>query len=104
MKKLLFIFAFAASALYVNSQKVTGCGFKVPPRSLLKTNFQSVYEAKQIINNMKDSIHWTENFSVKSKMVSAMLMQQLLIRYAGLFMTTTSWRILTHTLLPNGHQ
>lgn len=67
MKKLLFIFAFAASALYVNSQKVTGCGFKVPPRSLLKTNFQSVYEAKQIINNMKDSIHWTENFSVKEQ-------------------------------------
>lgn len=67
MKKLLFIIAFASSALYVNSQKVTGCGFKVPPRSLLKTNFQSVYEAKQIINNMKDSIHWTENFSVKEQ-------------------------------------
>lgn len=67
MKKMLFIIAFAASALYVNSQKVTGCGFKVPPRSLLKTNFQSVYEAKQIINSMKDSIHWTENFSVKEQ-------------------------------------
>ena len=67
MKKLFFFIAFVSSCLYTNGQKVTGCGFKVPPRSLLKTNFQSVYEAKQIINNMKDTIHWTENFSVKEQ-------------------------------------
>ena len=67
MKKLFFFIAFVSSYLYTNGQKVTGCGFKVPPRSLLKTNFQSVYEAKQIINNMKDTIHWTENFSVKEQ-------------------------------------
>ena len=51
----------------VGAQKVTGCGFKVPPRSLIKTNFQSVYEAKTILKNMLDSIQWKENFSVREQ-------------------------------------
>lgn len=49
------------------AQKVTGCGFKVPPRSLAKTNFQSVYEARDILNNMLDTINWKENFSIREQ-------------------------------------
>jgi hypothetical protein len=51
----------------LSAQKVTGCGFKVPPRSLIKTKFQSVYEAKSILKNMLDSIQWKENFSVREQ-------------------------------------
>jgi len=54
-------------ALSVNAQRVTGCGFKVPPRSVFKTKFQSVYEAKSILAAMLDSIKWKENFSVREQ-------------------------------------
>jgi hypothetical protein len=66
MKKLVFIF-FLVIAVSAEAQKITGCGFKVPPRSLIKTNFTSVYEAKDILNNMLDSIKWKENFNVKEE-------------------------------------
>lgn len=58
---------FAISAQNAFSQKVTGCGFKVPPRSLLKSQFNSVYEAKAILSAMLDSIQWQENFSVREQ-------------------------------------
>ena len=69
MRKNLFIvlisFLFAASS---NAQTgITGCGFKVPPRSLLKTSFQSVYEARDILKSMLDTIQWKENFSIKEQ-------------------------------------
>lgn len=52
----------------VNAQtKTTGCGFKVPPRSLIKPKFQSVYEARAILNAMLDTIQWQENFSVREQ-------------------------------------
>lgn len=54
-------------AFSVNAQKVTGCGFKVPPRSVFKTKFQSVYEAKSILAAMLDSINWQENFNVREQ-------------------------------------
>lgn len=60
-----FVFCLAAPAVY--AQKITGCGFKVPPRSLINTKFQSVYEAKAILNSMLDSIQWQENFSVREQ-------------------------------------
>lgn len=68
-KKFLIVLCFAlflaTSAAY--AQKVTGCGFKVPPRSLIKTKFQSVYEARAILNSMLDTIQWQENFSVREQ-------------------------------------
>ena len=71
MKKLLIGLCFAllliSSAAY--AQKVTGCGFKVPPRSLIKSKFQSVYEAKAILNSMLDTIQWQENFSIREQNV-----------------------------------
>ena len=66
MKKIILLCLLACS-MYVQAQKITGCGFKVPPRSLIKTNFASVYEAKTILNNMLDSINWKENFSVREE-------------------------------------
>ena len=50
-----------------DAQKITGCGFKVPPKSLFRTNFQSVYEAQAILKNMLDSINWKENFRVREQ-------------------------------------
>jgi hypothetical protein len=68
MKRLLLLPIIAFTVITANAQlKVNGCGFKVPPRSLLRTNFQSVYEAKQILQNMLDTIKWKENFSVKEQ-------------------------------------
>jgi hypothetical protein len=68
-KKLLLAVCFVCclSAPIVYAQKVTGCGFKVPPRSLLKTKFQSVYEARAILKGMLDTIQWKENFSVREQ-------------------------------------
>jgi hypothetical protein len=64
---LTVLLLFLASIFHVNAQKVTGCGFKVPPRSLLKSQFNSVYEAKAILNAMLDSIQWQENFSIREQ-------------------------------------
>lgn len=66
MKKLIILLLLAVS-ISAQAQKTTGCGFKVPPRSLLKTNFASVYEAKEILNNMLDSIKWKQNFNVREE-------------------------------------
>src|SRR4030095_5643640 len=61
---LCFIFLMASP---VFAQKVTGCGFKVPPRSLIKPKFNSVYEARDILRNMLESIQWQENFSIREQ-------------------------------------
>jgi hypothetical protein len=61
---------FCLAFLLINkadAQKITGCGFKVPPKSLFRTNFQSVYEAQAILKNMLDSINWKENFRVREQ-------------------------------------
>jgi len=70
MKKkflLAICLTFCLTVTVVYAQKVTGCGFKVPPRSLIKTKFQSVYEARAILNSMLDTIQWKENFSVREQ-------------------------------------
>lgn len=69
MKKyyLLAAAALCLSFTYVSAQKITGCGFKVPPRSLITSRFQSVYEAKDILKTMLDTIQWKENFSVREQ-------------------------------------
>lgn len=65
MKKLLLLL-FVAASFSSNAQKVTGCGFKVPPRSL-KSTFSSVYEARDIVNTMLQSISWKENFNIREQ-------------------------------------
>jgi len=69
--KMRFLFAIAMSLCVASSaihaQKVTGCGFKVPPRSLLNSKFQSVYEARDILKSMLENIQWKENFSIREQ-------------------------------------
>ncbi|HKO81394.1 MAG TPA: hypothetical protein VJU78_13405 [Chitinophagaceae bacterium] len=69
MKKFLIILCFTLflATIATYAQKVTGCGFKVPPRSLIKTKFQSVYEARDILKSMLDTIQWQENFSIREQ-------------------------------------
>ncbi len=67
MKKAILFSLVISVAVSANAQKLTGCGFKVPPRSYLKTNFSSVYEAKNILQNMLDTINWKENFSIREQ-------------------------------------
>jgi hypothetical protein len=56
---IIFAAAFA--------QRVTPCGYIIPPRSL-KSSFQSVYEAKQVVNTMLDVIDWkNQNFNLKEQ-------------------------------------
>ena len=59
---LLLVICFA----HAQTQRVTPCGYIIPPRSL-QSKFQSVYEAKQIVNNMLDSIRWKENFNLREQ-------------------------------------
>lgn len=68
-KKFLFTICivFCIGLFAGNAQKVTGCGFKVPPRSLIKPKFQSVYEARDILKSMLDNIQWKENFSIREQ-------------------------------------
>lgn len=67
MKHRFLLAAFCLLTVFSNAQKITGCGFKVPPRSLLKTNFKSVYEARDILKNMLDTIKWKENFYIREE-------------------------------------
>lgn len=68
-KKFLFTICIVCciGLLAGNAQKVTGCGFKVPPRSLLTSKFQSVYEARDILKSMLENIQWQENFSIREQ-------------------------------------
>ncbi|MES2774942.1 MAG: hypothetical protein V4722_12195 [Bacteroidota bacterium] len=59
---LFFIGATATS----HAQAVNNCGFKIPPKSL-KTNFSSIYEARDIVNTMLDTIKWKENFRLQEQ-------------------------------------
>lgn len=63
MKRLLLLL-FIVCSFASQAQKVTGCGFKVPPRSL-KSQFSSVYEARDIVKTMLESISWKENFNIR---------------------------------------
>ncbi len=63
MKRLLLLL-FIVCSFASQAQKITGCGFKVPPRSL-KTKFSSVYEARDIVKTMLQSISWKENFNIR---------------------------------------
>jgi len=69
MKRLLLI-VLTSLSLYnfsVQAQGTTNCGFKIPPKSVLKSKFNSVYEAAGIVKNMLDSIAWQENFSLREQ-------------------------------------
>ena len=66
MHKRFLLLLSCIIALTCEAQRITGCGFKIPPRSL-RSNFSSVYEAKDILQNMLNTINWQENFNVREQ-------------------------------------
>lgn len=67
MKSKLLLIFFLTAMIAGHTQKINGCGFIVPPRNKLKTNFKSVYEARDILKSMLDTIQWKENFSIREQ-------------------------------------
>ncbi len=63
----IFLIITATFIFYTtNAQRVNQCGIIIPPRST-KSQFQSVYEARDYINTMLDSVNWKENFSIQEQ-------------------------------------
>lgn len=66
MKKLTLIiftiFCFSGAI----AQKTNQCGIIIPPQSL-KSSFLNVYEAREVIEAMLDSINWKENFFIQEQ-------------------------------------
>lgn len=69
MKKIVAIMAvyFTGHLSVAYGQGVNSCGWKIPPKSLITSRFSSVYEAKDIVNTMLDTIKWKENFVLKEQ-------------------------------------
>ena len=65
MKKIFLLLALLGYH-FVAAQKVNQCGIIIPPKSTQST-FQSVYEAREYINTMLDSINWKENFTIQEQ-------------------------------------
>ncbi len=65
LKNWLLLFCLISTTATF-AQQVNSCGFKIPPRSLA-SKFQSVYEARDILKNMLDTIKWKENFSIREQ-------------------------------------
>ncbi|MBC7828487.1 MAG: M48 family metalloprotease [Chitinophagaceae bacterium] len=64
--KQLFLSVVLFGYHLLAAQKVNQCGIIIPPRST-QSNFQSVYEARNYINTMLDSINWKENFTIQEQ-------------------------------------
>ncbi len=67
IKTIICSFLFCLPVSAIVAQQTNGCGFKIPPRSLLRSNFQSVYEAREIVQGMLDTIKWKENFTLREQ-------------------------------------
>ncbi|TXH22900.1 MAG: hypothetical protein E6Q95_01260 [Chitinophagaceae bacterium] len=69
LKWIIFVFLFLMSTVNSIAQKrTTGCGYIIPPKQQrLMSNFQSVYEAKEILDKMLQTINWQENFRIQEK-------------------------------------
>lgn len=65
MKLFLFLAGVFLCQL-TGAQRVNQCGIIIPPASTQR-NFASVYEARQYINTMLDSINWKENFTIREQ-------------------------------------
>lgn len=65
--RLLTLVMVMQCAIAAHAQRSNNCGFIIPPQSLLRTKFQSVYEAAGIVKSMLDSIKWKENFNLQEQ-------------------------------------
>jgi hypothetical protein len=69
MLKRIVVSAIFSAFIFATTtaQKITPCGYIIPPRSL-KNSFKSVYEAKQVVSTMLDVIDWkNQNFNLKEQ-------------------------------------
>lgn len=64
--KLTLLFVSLLIYNMSTAQRVNQCGIIIPPKSV-KSNFSSVYEARDYVNTMLDSINWKENFLVQEQ-------------------------------------
>ena len=53
-------------ATVLQAQRVNQCGIIIPPQSAT-SDFASVYEAKEYVNTMLDSINWKQNFTLREQ-------------------------------------
>jgi hypothetical protein len=69
MKKIIFLLLCSSllQSGIAQIQKVNQCGYIIPKKSLLRSSFQSVYEARDVVKTMLDSIKWKENFSIQEQ-------------------------------------
>lgn len=65
MKRILLFLGIFISTV-AGAQRVNQCGIVVPPAST-RSNFSSVYEAKQYISTMLERINWKENFALREQ-------------------------------------
>jgi Peptidase family M48 len=65
--RLLPIVIIVGFSTGVFAQTVNNCGFVIPKKSLIRSNFKSVYEAADIVKGMLDSIKWKENFTLQEQ-------------------------------------
>lgn len=64
---IIFILCLFNSSQEAIAQKVNGCGYIVPPRSMTQS-FQSVYEAKEVVTSLLGKINWqNENFFIQQQ-------------------------------------
>jgi hypothetical protein len=64
MKKIVLLLCLCYQV--ATAQQVNQCGFVIPPASLA-SNFLSVYEARQVILTILDSINWKQNFTIQEQ-------------------------------------
>lgn len=63
----LLLIVLLISATITNAQKVSSCGYIIPPKQVFKTKFQSVYQARDIVKEILDSVKWKENFNLREQ-------------------------------------
>lgn len=67
----IILLIFVCGILSVSAQtskKVTGCGYIIPPKARsLASDFQSIYEARDVVNQMLKTINWQENFRLQER-------------------------------------
>lgn len=65
-KNTIFTLIFFLLLSSASAQRINGCGYIIPPRSLT-SKFASVYEAKDIVLRMLNNIQWQENFNLREQ-------------------------------------
>jgi hypothetical protein len=109
---IVLLISFSANTLF--AQRVNSCGYKIPPKSMLRSSFTSVYEAADIVKLMLDSIRWKENFRLKEQnginnAYATMINQQRWIVYDNDFLenldsyASTKWASISVLAHEMGH-